>query len=232
MMLLGNFLSVRLGLIGLSFVMVTALLRAELVWETTEHRIPVDLGQEAMQVEFPFSNTGDETVVILDIKHSCGCTMGDLEKDTYEPGESGSLVVTIDLRNMSGELVKEVKVTSRAGETTEDLLWLYADVPVPFKLSPAILSWKAYGDVVPRRLKLQLHQDLVYDRDSIEILIDDRDGTGVAFEDPVLAEGPEGVLLIDVTPARLGKQGHNYLQVYLDTNDGRQLAGEAYLLIL
>ncbi|MEX0324522.1 MAG: DUF1573 domain-containing protein [Puniceicoccaceae bacterium] len=204
---------------------------AALEWKHKELRIPAELGEEKLVVEFPFRNDGDEAIVILDIKHSCGCTTGKLEQEVYEPGERGSLAVTIDLRNMRGELVKKVTVTSSGSDEATDVLWLYTDVPVPFKLSPAILSWKSYGDIVSKRLKLWVHPELVVNRESLEVVIEDRDQTGALFQPPVLGGSAEGPLFIDVEPAALKAQSHSYLSVFVDTPEGRKLAGEAYLLI-
>ena len=167
--------SLPAALLLLSCLGLAQAAKGALVWEKTEFRIPVSLGQERLVVEFPFRNTGDEAVVILDIKHSCGCTTGELEQAIYEPGETGSLSVTVDLRNMSGELVKRITVTSSGKEEAADVLWLYTDVPVPFKLTPAILSWKAFGDIIPRQLRLRIHEDLDISPGDVEVIIDDRD---------------------------------------------------------
>jgi len=48
---------------------------------------------------FKFRNTGDKTLIIKKITTSCGCTAFQLDKDEYEPGESGLLQVDVTVRN-------------------------------------------------------------------------------------------------------------------------------------
>ena len=48
---------------------------------------------------FKFRNAGDKTLVINKITTSCGCTAVQLDKDEYQPGESGLLQVDTTIRN-------------------------------------------------------------------------------------------------------------------------------------
>jgi hypothetical protein len=43
---------------------------------------------------FAFTNKGESTFKIVGVKTSCGCTVADIEKKIYAPGESGELKVT------------------------------------------------------------------------------------------------------------------------------------------
>lgn len=67
-------------------------LRAKMVLDTLE----VDFGRILDDVntefrEITFRNEGDASLIIHDLRASCGCTVGELDKREYAPGETGVL---------------------------------------------------------------------------------------------------------------------------------------------
>jgi hypothetical protein len=42
---------------------------------------------------FPFTNVGDSTLSILDVRSTCGCAVVDLKQYHYEPGKGGEITV-------------------------------------------------------------------------------------------------------------------------------------------
>lgn len=59
---------------------------------------------------FKFTNTGDETLVLLDVKGSCGCTVPVWPKEPIMPGQSGEIDVTFDSQNRVGMIRKTVRI--------------------------------------------------------------------------------------------------------------------------
>jgi hypothetical protein len=51
---------------------------------------------------FHFRNAGKETLKIIDVKKSCGCTKAETDKKEYRPGEAGVINVSIDLNGRQG----------------------------------------------------------------------------------------------------------------------------------
>jgi len=75
----------------------------------------IDAGK-SVDLEFKFSNAGDETLVIKNISTSCGCTAATLEKKEYKPGESGVLPVKFFSQGYNGKVVKTVTVSTNDKE--------------------------------------------------------------------------------------------------------------------
>ena len=59
---------------------------------------------------FNFKNTGKETLIFIDVKGSCGCTVPEWPKEPILPGESGQIDVTFDSKNRVGMVRKTVRI--------------------------------------------------------------------------------------------------------------------------
>ncbi len=63
---------------------------------------------------FRFSNTGDETLVISDVKPACGCTVPTLSRRSFASGEGGVIEVAFDPSGQHGVVDKYIAVVSNA----------------------------------------------------------------------------------------------------------------------
>lgn len=70
------------------------------------------VGDDApIQVKWKFKNTSDKTIKINNVSASCGCTVPPKPtKDTYNPGEEGTIEATFNPANRRGKEVKHVYV--------------------------------------------------------------------------------------------------------------------------
>ena len=66
------------------------------------------------EVNFKFTNTGNEPLIIQKPKTSCGCTASSWPKEPILPGESENIVVTYKTTTKVGNFSKSVTVTSNA----------------------------------------------------------------------------------------------------------------------
>lgn len=66
------------------------------------------------EVEFRFTNTGNEPLIIQKPKTSCGCTASSWPKEPILPGASESIKVTYKTTTKVGNFSKSVTVTSNA----------------------------------------------------------------------------------------------------------------------
>jgi len=62
--------------------------------------------------EVPFTNEGDGTLIIKDLRASCGCTVGQLDKRVYEPGESGVIKIQFKPQGKSNLVRQTVTLTT------------------------------------------------------------------------------------------------------------------------
>lgn len=70
-------------------------------------------------VDFEFTNTGNEPVVILKADVSCGCLSTDYTRTPISPGEGGKVTVMVTTKDQKGEFNKTVFVKSNGANDIE-----------------------------------------------------------------------------------------------------------------
>jgi len=76
---------------------------------------------EQVNYVFKFKNTGSETLVLLDAKGSCGCTVPVWPKEPIPPGGTGEIDVTFDSENRVGMVRKTVRIQANTEPSTTTL---------------------------------------------------------------------------------------------------------------
>ncbi len=75
-------------------------------------------GDEAV-VEFVFTNTGTEKLILLDVQTSCGCTTPDWPKEPILPGEKSKITVQYDTKGRVYPFNKSITISSNAVQETK-----------------------------------------------------------------------------------------------------------------
>lgn len=89
---------------------------------------------------FPFTNTGDETLIISEIKTSCGCTATSLSKNEFLPGESSEIEVSFSPKG-NGRQSKTITVISNATSNSVRTLSIIAEITPIIILDPVYLRF-------------------------------------------------------------------------------------------
>ncbi|MBO7490085.1 MAG: DUF1573 domain-containing protein [Bacteroidales bacterium] len=63
--------------------------------------------------EFVFTNTGNEPLILSNVKASCGCTVPTWTKEPIMPGKTGTIKVRYNTNNV-GAFTKTITVSSNA----------------------------------------------------------------------------------------------------------------------
>jgi len=106
-------------LIALCCFFVVAPLHAELKWELTRQRVIVKTNGNAVETEFPYTNTGKTEVVIKKVRGACACcTKAKATLKKVPPGGKGMIKVWASLQKKPLPLVKALSVTTDDGQTT------------------------------------------------------------------------------------------------------------------
>jgi len=85
-----------------------------ITFASTTHDFGAVIDSQTYRTSFSFTNTGTGTLVIYDVKASCGCTVATLRKKQYLPGEGSTIDVVFDPSGKSGSQAKELSVVSNA----------------------------------------------------------------------------------------------------------------------
>lgn len=65
---------------------------------------------KVIDLKFEFVNDGDATLIIKNIRTTCGCTVTQIEKREYKPGENGKIPVKFFSQGYNGKIVKTITV--------------------------------------------------------------------------------------------------------------------------
>lgn len=88
-------------------LLLTTLQTAEAILKFEKQEInfgKVDEGK-SLNLAFKFKNAGDSTLIIKSVRPSCGCTVTQLKKKKYKPGEKGTIPVKFISRGFGGRRV-------------------------------------------------------------------------------------------------------------------------------
>lgn len=132
-------------------------LQAGLVFEETDITIEAGLLDSKVEPVFRFTNEGTKPVVVLDLKSSCGCTVPQLEKKTYAPGESGEIRAVFTFGGRIGLQRKRVTVMTNDPQTPVHQLVFATTIPQWAEVEPKILRWTLEGEPEPREVRLRIH---------------------------------------------------------------------------
>jgi hypothetical protein len=87
------------------------------------------------EVEFTFTNSGDEPLILSNVRSSCGCTVPKWTNEPVKPGEQGKITVKYN-SNRIGSFSKQITVSSNANNGDVVLLITGKVNPKPTEAIP------------------------------------------------------------------------------------------------
>ncbi|MBI1318052.1 MAG: DUF1573 domain-containing protein [Candidatus Hydrogenedens sp.] len=142
-----------------------------------------------VQHDFTVMNVGTATLVISDVKSSCGCTIAELKKKTLEPGEETTVSATFNLHDKQGPQTKVISVTSNDPKVPVYKLELRGVAEPAILVEPRFLNFgRVLGEnAEPQTVQIKANKDDVnINIDRIEVSTDEW-----AAEKEVVTEGKE-----------------------------------------
>ncbi len=127
---------------------------ADLQWDKPIQSFRFTPDTKEVEAHFTFKNTGKTTVIVKNIKVSCGCTVTKLEKKIYGPGEGGDLVATYAFHGETGEMRKLVFVNTDDKPDQPQTLDIRVSVHEPFDIKPVLVYWRVGDPAEPKSATL------------------------------------------------------------------------------
>ncbi|MCJ7693061.1 MAG: DUF1573 domain-containing protein [Sedimentisphaerales bacterium] len=90
--------------------------------------------------EFRFKNVGDDVLKISKVTKTCGCTVPQLSKKEYEPGESGTVKVTYSASKRAGAVKKHLYIQSNDKSNPKVTLAIKGEVENKIGIEPKSLK--------------------------------------------------------------------------------------------
>lgn len=114
------------------------------------------LDTEDFKVSYLFRNTGAGPLTITQVKPACGCTVPELAKKTYMPGETGSLEVTFDPHGKKGPVARNITIFTDSDTTASETIVLRSLVKPLIVTDPMVLPFDAIdkGSSVTKEFKV------------------------------------------------------------------------------
>jgi hypothetical protein len=82
-------------------------------------------------------NVGTDSLLISNVRPSCGCTTAPIDKSVLLPGDVGKISVEIDMTNRTGPTTKTITVYSNDPKNPSQVIYLKADVKRAMMFTPA-----------------------------------------------------------------------------------------------
>jgi len=100
-----------------------------------------EVGQDTKNTcEFKFTNTGQDLLKIGNIKRTCGCTVFELEKKEYAPGETGIVKVSYIAGSSTAHMEKSIDVPTNDKDNSNVKLKIKANVVQMVEATPSKLQ--------------------------------------------------------------------------------------------
>ncbi len=114
------------------------------------------LDTDEFKTTYIFRNTGAGPLTVTQVKTSCGCTVAELDKKTYLPGESGTLNVTFDPKGKSGAVARNITVFTDSDSTPSETLIIRALVKPVVVIEPRVMPFDALekGETKTKEFKI------------------------------------------------------------------------------
>ena len=85
--------------------------KSEFVFETPEYNFgDIQENKGKVSHKFSFTNNGKESIRILTVKPSCGCTTPNWSKDEIKPGKKGFIIAEYNPKGRPGVFRKSLSV--------------------------------------------------------------------------------------------------------------------------
>jgi hypothetical protein len=136
--------------------------RSELLWEKLSLEVQCAVAAKEVTLHFPFQNTGNSPISIVDVTESCGsCTSATIPEKPILPGEKGALPVRFAFGDRRGMQTKSLSVMTDDMKTTR-LSFKCLIIDEPVSLLPSSVYWKVGEKAEAKTVDLAiLHKDQI-----------------------------------------------------------------------
>lgn len=127
-----------------------------LTWEETTIAHEASATETDTSAVFSFTNESDQSVTIESVRSSCGCTVPELTKRNYAPGETGEIIAVFTFGTRTGAQRKTISViTDEQGAERQDLV-LEVTIPVLIEVRPFFVFWRKGDEISTKSIEVKV----------------------------------------------------------------------------
>jgi hypothetical protein len=131
-----------------------------LTWDARKIEVTAEFEATQATAVFHFKNAGSESVTIVAIKPSCGCTAVELAKPTYAPGEAGEIKTVSTFGGAVGIQEKSLEVTTSDAPVKPVTLVVRISVPELFTTSNRLFIWRVNEELAEQSATISCAKEL------------------------------------------------------------------------
>jgi hypothetical protein len=222
-------------LILIAFTLVSQVLfaqQASIYFESKTHDYGTIKEEDGpVPAKFVFTNMGDDTLKITQVRASCGCTASKYTKEAVPPGGKGFVEATYNPRNRPGKFKKSLTVVSNDPDNKNVVLFIQGNVtPRPKTLEDKYSNANGYLRFISNHLAFQDILDSEIKTDSMAIYNGGNkkmtleiktlpEFISIEFKPNVLEAKQEGWIIISYDAAKRKDYGYIFDQFNIYTND-------------
>lgn len=105
----------------------------------------VKVKDSPLKAKVKLYNVGTDSLKILTVKPTCGCTTAPLDKNVLLPGDSATLDIKLNIGDISGPMHKTININTNDPAKPNTVLHLRAEVDVPITFFPS--KFFAFGQM-------------------------------------------------------------------------------------
>lgn len=187
--------------------------KIEIIGGDTYNWGKVKLSEGPLKASVKIKNSGNQELIIQNVKPSCGCTTAPLDKDRLKPGETATLDITLKISH-GGNVSKSIRIASNDPKVPNKNLVIAADVVEMLKIEPySSISFKELQIGKESTASVSIFN---YDKMPVKIKITDSEpnymiagltdsnGKSVNGKETIIQPGKKIDVNIKVTPQQSG----------------------------
>ncbi len=190
-------------------LVISALNGSGLEWETKRISIVATHEQESAEGIFAFTNNSDQTVTIKSVRSSCGCTVPELEKREYQPGEAGEIKALFTFGTRTGAQRKSISVVTDETDQVETNLLLDVSIPKLIQIKPFFVFWRKGDALEPKTIELRMSDPDLIRPVSVE-------ANNELFDAVLESTDDQAVYSVVITPRSTEISGNSHFLVATD----------------
>jgi hypothetical protein len=132
----------------------------QLKWENTEQTFSAKPLDKVIVAKFRFTNIGNTSLKITDLRPSCGCTTAALQKKECGPGESGEIEARFKFDGRVGHQEKWIKVTTDWVPPQPTILRMTVNIPEVITIQPELVIWRVGEQPKPKTIRVAIPGDV------------------------------------------------------------------------
>ena len=185
-------------------VILQAQPKIEIVGGNTYDWKDVKAKDSPLKAKVQLKNTGNQVLMIKEVKPGCGCTTAPLDKNEVSPGDVATLSISLNVSSSNGEVYKSISIKSNDPGFPDATLWLRAKVTQPISISPS------YFTFVDMKVGFEYESKVVLKNNTlnpVKFSLAEKDPKNLFFnhgDNFTLKPGEETQLSIKIKPDKVG----------------------------